>query len=146
MELRDCTDSGLPMSMRRELDNVTWYEVAVMFCDMKWKRWAPRSRRSAAEALATVAGVLVEGRNAPELRSHRRALEEWTFNKAARESGEVPEEHAVTIDLLQEHSIPVGRLTDSAVVRLALSLDHARWLSGCRHYGEPQADGLSPGA
>jgi len=113
-------DSGLPMSMTRELDNVTWYEVAVMFCDMKWKRWAPRSRKSAAEALATVTAVLVEGGNAPELRTRRRALEEWTFNKTARESGEVPDEHAVAIAWLQEHSIPVGRLTDSTVVRLAL--------------------------
>ena len=113
-------ERGLPLSMYRDQDSVTWYDIAVLFCDMKWKRWAPRSRKSAAEALATVTAALVDGRNAPEVRALRRTLEEWTFNKTARESGEVPDEHVVTVAWLQEHSIPVGRLTDSAVVRLAL--------------------------
>jgi len=31
-------DSGLPLSMAREENSITWYELAVMFCDMKWKR------------------------------------------------------------------------------------------------------------
>ena len=113
-------ERGLPLSMVRDQDSVTWYDVAVLFCDMKWKRWAPRSRKSAAEALATVTAVLVEGRNAPDLRERRRALEQWTFNKLARESGTIPDELVVTIAWLREHSVPVGRLTDSTVVRLAL--------------------------
>lgn len=113
-------ESGLPLSMAREENSITWYEVAVMFCDMKWRRWAPGSRASAAEALAAVTAALVDGRNAPELLDMRHALEKWTFNKSARDSGEVPGEYAVTIGWLRENSVPISRLTDATVVRLAL--------------------------
>ena len=78
-------ESGLPLSMAREENSITWYELAVMFCNMKWKRWAPGSRASAAEALATVTAALVDGRSAPDLIDMRHALEKWTFNKSARD-------------------------------------------------------------
>lgn len=113
-------ESGLPLSMAREENSITWYELAVMFCDMKWRRWAPGSRASAAEALAAVTGALVDGRNAPELLDMRHALEKWTFNKSSRDSGEVPDEYAVAIAWLRENSVPISRLTDATVVRLAL--------------------------
>jgi integrase len=113
-------DSGLPLSMAREENSISWYDLAVMFCDMKWKRWAPGTRSSAAEALATVTAALVDGRNVPELLDLRHSLEKWTFNKSARDSGEVPEQYAVAIAWLQENSVPISRLTDATVVRLAL--------------------------
>jgi integrase len=113
-------ESGLPLSMAREQNSISWYELAVMFCDMKWKRWAPGSRASAAEALAAVTAALVDGRNAPDLIDMRHALEKWTFNKSARDGGEVPDEYAVAIGWLRENSVPLSRLTDAAVVRLAL--------------------------
>jgi integrase len=113
-------DSGLPLSLCREENSIMWYELAVMFCDMKWKRWAPGSRASAAEALAAVTAALVDGRNAPELLDLRHALEKWTFNKSARDSGEVPERYAVAVAWLQENSLPISRLTYATVVRLAL--------------------------
>jgi hypothetical protein len=113
-------DSGLPLSLCREENSISWYELAVMFCDMKWKRWAPGSRASAAEALATVTAALVDGRNTPQLLDLRHALEKWTFNKSARDSGEVPEQYAVAIAWLRENSVPISRLTDATVVRLAL--------------------------
>ena len=59
------TETGLPQSAVRQANTITWYELAVKFCDMKWKRWAPGSRASGAEALATVTSALVKGRNAP---------------------------------------------------------------------------------
>jgi integrase len=113
-------DTGLPLSVLREQNDVTWYDVAVAFCDAKWKHWAPRSRKSAAEALATVTAALVEDRGGPDQRERRRALERWAFNASVRKSGEPPEEYALTLAWLQERSLPVARLTDSAVVRLAL--------------------------
>lgn len=113
-------ESGLPLSMCREENSLSWYDLAVLFCDIKWKRWAPGSRASAAEALATVTSALVDGRNPPNLPDMRRALEKWTFNKSARDSGEVPEQYAVTIAWLRENSVPISRLTDAAVARLAL--------------------------
>jgi integrase len=113
-------DSGLPLSMLREQGNTTWYEVAVMFCDTKWKRWAPRTRKSAAEALATVTAILIEGRGGPDQRERRHALEHWTFNTSTRENDEAPEGSALTVAWLREHSIPLARLADPAMVRLAL--------------------------
>lgn len=113
-------DSGLPLSMRRTENAITWFELAVMFCDMKWKRWAPGSRASAAEALASVTAALVDGRNAPDLRVMRRALEKWTFNKSARDSGCLPDECAVAIAWVRDNSVPIIRLSDRAVIRLAL--------------------------
>lgn len=112
--------SGLPVSLARAENNVTWYELAVAFCDTKWKRWAPGSRAAAAEALATVTAVLVDGAHGPEIVERRHALEKWAFNKAVRESGEVPAEHAVAVAWLREHSVLVSALSDAATVRRAL--------------------------
>ena len=108
------------MSALREQGNTTWYDVAVTFCDTKWKRWAPRSRKSAAEALATVTAVLVDGRGGPDQRERRRALEHWTFNTSTRRQNDAPEATALTVAWLREHSIPLARLADPAMVRLAL--------------------------
>ena len=113
-------DSGLPLSMCREENSITWYELAVMFCDMKWKRWAPKSRKSSAESLATVTAALVDGRNAPDPSIIRAALQKWTFNKTARESGEIPDEYAVAITWVRENSVRISRLADTTIVRLAL--------------------------
>ena len=112
--------SGLPASLARHENNITWYDLAVAFCDTKWKRWAPGSRAAAADALATVSAVLVDSNHGPDIAERRHALEKWAFNKAARESGEVPKEHTVAVGWLREHSVPVGALTDAATVRRAL--------------------------
>ncbi|WP_051451357.1 tyrosine-type recombinase/integrase [Actinospica robiniae] len=112
--------SGLPVSLARSANNTTWYDLAVAFCDTKWKRWAPGSRAAAAEALATVTAVLVDSDHGPDVVERRHALEKWAFNKAARDGGEVPEAHVVAVGWLQEHSVSVGALTDAATVRRAL--------------------------
>ena len=114
------TETGLPQSAVRQANTITWYELAVKFCDMKWKRWAPGSRASGAEALATVTSALVKGRNAPSVEELRHALEKWAFNKTAREAGNPPEEYAVAIGWLRENSVSVHALIEAATVRLAL--------------------------
>jgi integrase len=114
------TETGLPQSIARALNTITWYELAVMFCDMKWKGWAPGSRAAAAEALATVTAALVSGRTAPPLRTMRRALETWAFNKTARESGGPCDEYSAALGWIRENSIKLAELTNATTARLAL--------------------------
>ena len=53
-------DPGLPESLVRVQQAITWYELACRFADLKWARSAGKTRRGIADALATVTPAIVQ--------------------------------------------------------------------------------------
>jgi hypothetical protein len=81
------TESGLPESMLKEQEAISWYEHARAYIDMKWPRAAANTRRSAVEALATVTPVLVtSSAGAPDPKVLRDALIRCAFNPSRRDA------------------------------------------------------------
>lgn len=112
--------SGLPESMARQATQITWYDHAREFSAMKWPRAAAKSRRSVAEALATVTPALLsEGRGRPSSGEIRDTLYHWSFNLGAH-SKEAPATYAVVHAWLQMNSRPLSDLTEAALTREAL--------------------------
>ena len=60
-------ESGLPESLAREVNRVTWLEHASEFIDARWPKSSAKGRISLAEGLITVTPVLVKSqRGAPD--------------------------------------------------------------------------------
>ncbi len=109
--------SGLPEPDARQLSSVSWYEHAREFVAMKWPGAAPRSRRSIAEALATVTPVLTrEGRGRPSDAELRRVLYQWSFARGADADAETLAGH----EWLTANSLSLIDLQDASVVRQSL--------------------------
>lgn len=127
--------SGLPVSTSRKRQAaVTWFEHAMEFALMKWPDSAPNSRRSRADALATVTPALIRkiaGR--PSSQQLRDALYGWAFSPSPQRQ-EPPPEVEKTLRWLQRASVTVGQLADDTdLLRGAL-----RALSQCQD-GSPAA-------
>jgi integrase len=115
-------ESGLPEPMARALNNRTWYELAILFVDMKWPGASGGHRKGIAEALATVTpAMFTTDRGRPSDAEIRAALYGWAFNKTRRAAGPPPEHLATVVTWLESHTIPVAMLgTDLARVRAGL--------------------------
>ncbi|MGD0608183.1 MAG: site-specific integrase [Streptosporangiaceae bacterium] len=99
---------------------VTWYEEATAYTVMKWPSLAAHSRASLAEALATVTPVLIRPgvRDRPDKRELRTALYQHAFNPARPADPGSPA--AQILDWAQQASLPVGCLSEPAVLRIVL--------------------------
>ena len=99
---------------------VTWYQEATAYAVMKWPSLAAHSRASLAEALATVTPVLTRpgARDRPDQRELRTALYQHAFNPARPADPGSPA--AQILDWAQQASLPVGCLSEPAVLRTAL--------------------------
>ena len=99
---------------------VTWYEEATAYALMKWPSLAAHSRASVAEALATVTPALTlpGGCDRPGPRELRTALYQHAFNPAR--PAEPGSGAAQVLDWAQQASLPVGCLSEPAVLRTAL--------------------------
>ena len=99
---------------------VTWYEEATAYAAMKWPSLAAHSRASLADALATVTPALTRpgGRDRPGSRELRTALYQHAFNPAR--PAEPGSAAAQVLDWVQQASLPLGCLSEPAVLRTAL--------------------------
>ncbi|WP_412566355.1 integrase [Streptomyces europaeiscabiei] len=115
------TRTGLPASELRSLkQRTTWYDLAQEYIEHRWDRTPGNTRRTLADALATITPALVEsGAAYREPRVLRRALYSWAFNKNAWKS-EPREEWQAALDWLQRRSLPVSELEDPVVLRRGL--------------------------
>ncbi|MFG2232232.1 tyrosine-type recombinase/integrase [Streptomyces sp. NPDC048723] len=113
--------TGLPASeMRAIRQRTTWYDIARAYIDERWDRTPGTTRRTLADALATITPALVRpGVAYPEPRVLRRALYSWAFNKKAW-VGEPPDEWKHALDWIKRHSLPVSELLEPDTVRRAL--------------------------
>lgn len=114
------TAEGLPVSMVRNENVMSWFVFAQKYVDMKWPRAAAKSRAGIADALATVTPMMVTSeRGRPAAALLRKALTGWAFNKKRREEAKPPEvEHA--LKWLASNTAPVSVFEDVAELRNAL--------------------------
>ncbi|KOG74991.1 MULTISPECIES: tyrosine-type recombinase/integrase [Streptomyces] len=112
---------GLPASEIRALkQRTTWYSLVREYIDQRWDRTPGNTRRTLADALATITPALVEGGAAyREPRVLRRALYSWAFNKNAWAT-EPREEWQSALDWLQRYTLPVSELEEPDVLRRGL--------------------------
>lgn len=113
--------TGLPASELRALkQRTTWYVLAREYIEQRWDRTPGTTRRTLADALATITPAFVEpdmvARAPHEL---RRALYSWAFNKNAWKV-DPPEEWRAALDWLQRHSLAVSDLQEPDVLRRGL--------------------------
>jgi len=111
----------LPASELRELrQRTTWYAMAREYMDARWERTPGNTRRTIAEALATIAVAFVDqGAVYHDARVLRRAVYSWAFNRKAWVA-EPREEWRAALDWLERKWLPVAELDDPVVLRRGL--------------------------
>ncbi|MGW7616877.1 hypothetical protein ACWGLG_13665 [Streptomyces antimycoticus] len=113
--------TGLPASEIWALkQRTTWYVLSREYIAQRWDRTPGNTRRTLADALATIAPAFVEpgvAYSAP--RVLRRALYSWAYNKNAWKS-DPPEEWQAALAWLERHSLPVSALEDPDTLRRGL--------------------------
>ncbi|MGW1867342.1 tyrosine-type recombinase/integrase [Streptomyces mauvecolor] len=113
--------TGLPASELRAIkQRTTWYDLAHEYLDQRWDRTPGTTRRTLADAFATITPALVHpGTTYPEPRVLRRALYSWAFNKNAW-AQEPSEDWRKALDWMKQNSLPVSALAEADVLRRAL--------------------------
>ncbi|WP_329313731.1 hypothetical protein [Streptomyces sp. NBC_01262] len=113
-------DSGLPKSLVSKERDISWYEHARQYIEMKWPHSPGSTRRTLAEAMATVTPALVKDtKGMPDVHAVRTALYGWAFNMNRREQ-EPPTEVAKVLAWFERKSLPTSALADRMKVRAAL--------------------------
>jgi integrase len=128
--------SGLPLSTalqdqeREQAEReVSWYEFACAYVDIKWPEVAPNSRRGIADALATATpALLTTQKGVPKPAELRKALYGWAFNTKLREAG-LPADLAPAIRWIEHNTVPLTDLSNPDVLRRVLN-QLARKLDG----------------
>ncbi|RJQ77624.1 integrase [Pseudonocardiaceae bacterium YIM PH 21723] len=112
--------TGLPVTMNRAAKEVSWFQFACKYVDMKWPRAAAKSRVGIADSLATITPMmLATERGAPDAALLRKALTGWAFNKKRREDPQPPEiENA--LKWVARNTRQLSYLKDESALRLAL--------------------------
>ena len=116
------TATGLPAppSTARGGD-VTWYEHACAYSQMKWPDLAAKSRRSTAEALTTITLALTRPRlGVPDPAVLRQALLSHAFNAASARQP-VPADIPRALAWIAKASLPVAALEEPDTVRGVLN-------------------------
>lgn len=113
--------TGLPASELRAIkQRTTWYDLAHEYLDQRWDRTPGNTRRTLADAFATITPALVHpGATYPQPRVLRRALYSWAFNKNAWDR-ELIDEWRKALDWIKRNSLPVSALAEADVLRRAL--------------------------
>ncbi|HUZ50903.1 MAG TPA: tyrosine-type recombinase/integrase [Streptosporangiaceae bacterium] len=125
--------TGLPISQLTEDRDreLSWYDFACAYVDMKWDEAAPNSRRAIADALATATqALLTPSSGTPPPDRLRPALYTWSFNAPRRAAGPPPD-LAPTISWLERNTAPLNSLADPDVLRRVLN-QLARKMDGGR--------------
>lgn len=113
--------TGRPVSMQRPGRDVSWYELACAFVDMKWPRVAATTRRTHAEAMTAVTTLLfVSDKGKSDDRLIRTALTRWGFNTSLRDDESCPVEIGRALRWVGSHSRPVSSLAKPEVLRTVL--------------------------
>ncbi|WP_063820897.1 tyrosine-type recombinase/integrase [Parafrankia elaeagni] len=112
--------TGRPVSEVRAQNSPRWVDFARGYVGHVWASAAPKSRRSMADALATVTAVLVtSNRGAPDPKVLRQALYGWAFNHSKQDTAP-PDEIASALAWISSASVTVAAMSDPAVIRAAL--------------------------
>lgn len=111
--------TGLPQSMLRAQNDVTWYEHAQEYARTWWPGAAAKSRVSIVESLTCVTPVLVrDQRGAPDRDVLRAALRKAFNQNSTRHP--FTEAECQAIKWIENHSLPISALADESVAADAL--------------------------
>jgi integrase len=114
--------TGRPMAWERAKADMSWYEFACAYVDMKWKQASAKYRKDIARALtAATPAMLAEVRGRPDDASIRRALTRWGFNTKQRTSP--PDDVAEVLAWVARNAAPVSALAEPVTARRML--EHA---------------------
>lgn len=123
-------ETGLPTTMLRTTETMSWYEFACAYADMKWPDASPKHRRSIAQSLVPITvGMTTTDRGMPDRKTLNKALM-CAFNPSTRHD-EHPEDIAKALRWVAKHSQSVSELAESDVFREVIAeintkLDGAR--------------------
>lgn len=113
--------SGRPVTMARQSRDISWYEFACKYVDLKWPHVAATTRRTHAEALTAVTSLLLRtDRGKPDDKLIRKALCRWAFNTNRRHDPHRPAEIRAALRWVAKHTHPVSALADPQVLRPVL--------------------------
>ena len=111
--------TGNPVSWARaERAQVTWYDFACNYVDMKWKRASAKYRQDIARALVAATPPLILGKSPMDDRALRSALNLYGFNHARRDSA--PDEVARRLAWLSTNTRPLRDLEAPHLARQVL--------------------------
>jgi integrase len=111
-------ESGLPVHMARIAREMSWYDFACAYVDLKWPSAAASYRKSIAEALTTITEAMTAtDRGRPAGRLLRRSLREWAFNTNRRDDDGKPEDVASALQWIERSTRPVSDLAKPDVIR-----------------------------
>ncbi|MFG2285288.1 tyrosine-type recombinase/integrase [Streptomyces sp. NPDC048595] len=112
-------DTGRPASHAVTAAEVTWYDFALRYVDMKWSRISANNRISTAKALtkATLLLLRVEPTQYDPVEV-RKALREYAFNKNRRD--EAPSELRAILAWIRRNSLPMSAWEDTKHVDAVL--------------------------
>ncbi|MFI7038376.1 tyrosine-type recombinase/integrase [Microbispora rosea] len=97
--------------------SVTWWALMCDYVDHRWDESAPNTRRTIADALASITlCLLTHGTGSMSKLDIRQAVIKWAAHKPRRADGKVPEEIARAVAWLERNTVPVSALADEALV------------------------------
>ncbi|MGL5824928.1 MAG: tyrosine-type recombinase/integrase [Nocardioides sp.] len=123
--------TGEPIAWaRRRQQEVSWYDLACQFVDMKWRDVSPRYRVDLARALAAATPAMYNGSlsSKPNDKMLRRVMSNYLFNSRRRES--VPEDLGAAAVWLATSTYPVSRLAEDPVLVRSLFVTATSRLDG----------------
>lgn len=114
-------ETGMPLTMLRQVSRRTWLEHATAYVDMKWPRVSAKHRQNIADALATVTPALTSTDSGmPSADEIRDVLYGWVFNTNRRKANDPPRHLAKALRWLESNTVSIDRLSDTVLVRQAL--------------------------
>ncbi|HEY1914680.1 MAG TPA: site-specific integrase [Streptosporangiaceae bacterium] len=113
--------TGRPVAWQRAEGEMSWYDFACAYVDMKWKDASPKYRKDIARALtaATPAMLTTNARSSHDDPSIRRALRRWAFNTKQR--ADPPEDVVAVLAWVSRSTAPVSALAEPATARRLLT-------------------------
>ncbi|MEU7042856.1 tyrosine-type recombinase/integrase [Streptomyces varsoviensis] len=120
-------DTGRPLSHAAPAAELTWYDFALQYVDMKWSRISANNRKNTAKALTKVTLALLRAEPKQfDPVEVRRALREYAFNKAQRD--EAPPEVRTILSWIRRNSLPMTvwedtKRVDAVMLALGTLLD-----------------------
>lgn len=118
--------TGKPVSWQRnDTQDMSWYDFACRYVDMKWKPAAARYREDIARALtAATPAMLASQRGKPEDAKLRAAMQRWGFNTKNRDNA--PDDVAAILRWLSDNTKSVSALADPETARALLNAGTSR--------------------
>jgi len=111
--------TGRPVSWQRTEGDMTWYDFACAFVDMKWTTASAKYRHDIAYALTKATpALLVTNRGKPNDALIRKALFRWGFNAKQRDTA--PEDIAQALTWIAANTVRLSALAEPETARKVL--------------------------